>query len=35
MYRASDVTRLPLRGEDWDAWRAQNDHLVAPLEIAP
>ena len=35
LYRARDVLRLPIRGADWQGWRARGDHLVAPIQIAP
>lgn len=35
IYRADNLTRLPVQGAPWSIWQAQGDHLVAPLTIAP
>jgi 4-amino-4-deoxy-L-arabinose transferase-like glycosyltransferase len=35
IYRANDLTRLPIQGAAWDIWQAQSDRLVAPLLRAP
>lgn len=35
VYRARDIERLPLNGENWDLFRVQSDHIIAPLQIEP
>ncbi len=35
VYRANDLQRLPIRGDDFDIWRVRGDHLDADVEVTP
>jgi len=33
VYRADNLTRLPVEGANWGMWQVQGDHLVASIEV--